>query len=292
MFGLAAELRRGSASRGTQATAIAAGRASCARHGLRAAGQLVVRGRRTSRRSPRGAAGRVAGRAHGRRRRARRSRSPRRSTQQVAGAVDAPPASCSAARRRVERLRVDARRCVAGAAGTARRRAGARRGSRDGIRLRRRRVPLPGHRRAPCCATSTCTCPPARRRDRRRERRRQDHAGQAAVPVLRADRGHDHRRRRRPAPTSTRRRGGERIAAGFQDFARFELLAPRDASASATCPASTTDEAVLGALDRARRADVARPAAGRARHPARAQPTRTAPSCPAGSGRSSRSAGR
>ena len=66
----------------------------------------------------------------------------------------------------------------------------------------------------------------------------------------------------------------------------------RRTSGWATCRASGRTTRCSAPLDRAHASDVARAAGGRARHASSAPATRTARSCPAGSGRSSRSAGR
>ena len=123
-------------------------------------------------------------------------------------------------------------------------------------------------------------------RHRRRERRRQDDAGQAAVPLLRADRGPHPGRRRRPGPHAgggVARAAGRRVpglhavrAAGAHDRRRR-----RSARASTTSPRSS------------RRSSAAAPAtwstgcrAGST--PSSARPGATASSSRSASGRSSR----
>ena len=92
-----------------------------------------------------------------------------------------------------------------------------------GISLRDVSFPTPA-RSAPSSAGSTSISPRTHRRDRRRERRRKDDARQAALPLLRADRGTIEMDGvdMRGYPLDDWR---ERIAAGFQDFARFEFVA-------------------------------------------------------------------
>ena len=125
---------------------------------------------------------------------------------------------------------------------------------------------------------------------RRRQRRRQDHAGQAAGPPVRPDRRAHHRRRHRRSPTSTRRRG----SAGCRRSSRT--------SPATNSPPPTTSS--FGNPDFARRPRP--PRRGRASgpgatelvdEPARSVGTRccrassrTAPTCPAGSGSGWRSA--
>ena len=112
-------------------------------------------------------------------------------------------------------------------------------------RLRRRHpararvVPLPGDR--PARARGRRPHAAGRRggRRRRRERRRQVDARQAAVPVLRADRGPHPRRRRRPGAGAGRRSGG-RAARARSRTSSASSCPPVTRSASATCPASTT----------------------------------------------------
>ena len=77
-------------------------------------------------------------------------------------------------------------------------------GSRGDVALRRRALPLPGHRATRRCAASTCTIAAGRDgRARRRDRRGQVDARQARRPLLRPDVGRVLRRRRRRSTTST-----------------------------------------------------------------------------------------
>ena len=127
--------------------------------------------------------------------------------------------------------------------------------------------------RAPTTTRSTDVEPRAARRRgdraRRRERRGQEHAREAA-------RRHVHARpagaSRSTASTSRAWRptsGATRLAGAFQDFYRFEFLAPGDASASATTRDIDERPAVERAVGRAGADDVVDAARGRARHPAR-----------------------
>ena len=163
--------------------------------------------------------------------------------------------------------------------------------SSDGHRVRGRLVPYPGTDAPVLDATSTSAARRRDRRARRRERRRQDDARQAARPLLRADGRRDHGRRRGHPPL--RPRGVARRTRGrLPGLRRFELLA-RESVGVGDLPRSSTGAGGRGrARPRRTRATSSRRCRDGPGDAARASLRRRRASCPAASGRSSRSAGR
>ena len=93
------------------------------------------------------------------------------------------------------------------------------------------------------------------RRARRRERRRQDDARQADRPLLRADAPARSRSTARTSAASTSPSGASSLTAGFQDFARLEVLA-RETVGVGDLPNLEATPVVEDALERAHAADV------------------------------------
>ena len=179
----------------------------------------------------------------------------------------------------------------AAANGADRRRGAAARPSGDRHRLRltsRSGIPAP---RSTCCRDVDLHIPAGDDgRHRGRQRRRQVDAGEVAVSFLRPDRGRDSRRRRRPAPhrpAAVARPHVGRVP-GLREVRTHR---PRDGRRG---PALVARRRGRGARRSrsglGRRGD--RVVARRVRHPTRQELRSTAPSCRAGSGRSSRWAGR
>ena len=116
------------------------------------------------------------------------------------------------------------------------------------------RLRLPRHRHTGAARRLVDVAGRFHRRHRRRERRGQDHSRQAAVRAVPAvARPHPRRRGRPSAAAGAVWR--QRIAAGFQDFVRYELSA-RDTVGLGDLPRIGDDAAVRTALERAHATDV------------------------------------
>ena len=234
----------------------------------------------------------VAGQPNGRRRGARHHARRRRSNAQVAGASTSLGAAPAAHARRRRRTRAGCAPPRADSDPPGTRTAAPRPRCATASASTTCRFTLPGHRRRRCstaCRLDSRPAPPSRSSARTAPARR------TLVKLLcrfyEPDRGRGHRGRRRPATPRP-------DSSGATAPPRLPGLRPvRAAGAGQTVgvgdlPRSTTTDAVLAALGRADAADVLDAARRTGSTPSWAPATTTASSCPAGSGRSSRWAGR